>query len=314
MGFAPRKYKQAEGGKRVNSIYASEKIKQEIWPDFISHFKSDSTIASYRADIDEVMNIFQKDFLKLTKKDVEEYFSYLQNKVEDKKLQPITVSKKIKEAHSFADYILVNREKYAVRKTYKDEFAPYLKLIARQEVFVNSVPIEHIDKLYQTAQEDKLAYAIIALLHRMGLSSTEIVELKMENLGIYDDGAYAFIERRKEYSFIPEDVLDIMNSYIEEREENEYLFCNRRGKQLNTMFISRLMKKYTLQAGIPSYSAENIRNTCGVTLFAYGATKQQVARQMGVTKIQIKRYQNLSYRENLLKEANSLVKLKITPP
>ena len=68
------------------------------------------------------------------------------------------------------------------------------------------------------------------------------------------------------------------------------------------MYISRLMKKYTLQAGIPSYSAENIRNTCAVTMFAYGATPKQLARQMGVTKIQIRRYQNLSYRENLLKE------------
>lgn len=298
----------------MNSIYASDKLKQEIWPDFIAHFKSHSTVASYRADIDEIMNLFQKDFLKLTKKDVENYYALLQSKVAEKKLQPVTVSKKIKEAHSFADYILQNKEKYSVKKTYRDEFAPYLKLLARQEPFVNSVPVGDIDKLFLAAQNDKMAYAIFALLHRTGLSSTEIINLKIENLGIYDDGAYAFIESRKEYCFIPEDVLEVLESYIEEREENEYLFSNRRGNQLNTMFISRLMKKYTLQAGIPAYSAENIRNTCAVTMFAYGATRKQVARQMGVTQIQIKRYQNLSYRENLLKEANSLVRLKITPP
>ena len=298
----------------MNSIYASEKLRQEIWPDFIAHFKSGSTVASYRTDIDEIMNLFQKDFLKLTKNDVQEYYTYLQNKVSEQKLQPITVSKKMKEAHSLADYILQNREKYSVKKTYKDEFAPYLKLVAKQEPFVNAVPVEHMDKLFLAAQNDKMAYAVLALLHRVGLSSTEIVNLKMDNMGIYDDGAYAFIESRKEYCFVPEDVLEIMQSYIEERADTEYLFSNRRGNQLNTMFISRLMKKYTLQAGIPSYSAENIRNTCGVTMFAYGATAKQVARQMGVTKIQIKRYQNLSYRENLLKEANSLVKLKITPP
>lgn len=298
----------------MNSIYVSEKISQEIWPDFIAHFKSDSTAASYRADIDEIMNLFQKDFLKLTKKDVQEYYEILQNKVTEKKLQPITVSKKIKEAHSFADYILQNKEKYNVKKTYKDEFAPYIKLVAKQEPFVNSVPIEHIDQLLRVAQYDKQAYAILALLHRVGLSSTEIVNLKMDNLGIYADGAYAFIESRKEYCFIPEDVLEIIQSHVEESEDTEFLFSNRSGKQLNIMYISRLMKKYTLQAGIPSYSAENIRNTCAVTMFAYGATPKQVARQMGITKIQIKRYQNLSYRDNLLKEASSLVKLKITPP
>ena len=63
---------------------------------------------------DEIMNLFQKDFLKLTKKDVQNYFEFLQNKVAEKKLQPITVSKKIKEAHSFADYILQNKEKYGI--------------------------------------------------------------------------------------------------------------------------------------------------------------------------------------------------------
>lgn len=298
----------------MNSIYASGKTKQEIWPDFVAHFKSSSTAASYRADIDEIMNLFQKDFLKLTRKDVQDYYVLLQNKVSEKKLQPITVSKKIKEAHSFADYILQNKEKYGVKKTYRDEFVPYLKLVAKQEPFVNSVPVEDIDKLFLAAKDDKMAYAVLALLHRTGLSSTEIVNLKIDHLGIYDDGAYAFIENRKEYCFVPEDVLIILYSYLEEKEKTEYLFTNRRGNPLNTMFISRLMKKYTLQAGIPSYSAENIRNTCAVTMFAYGATPKQVAKQMGVTQIQIKRYQNLSYRENLLKEANSLVRLKITPP
>lgn len=298
----------------MNSIYASDRLKQEIWPDFIAHFKSASTTASYQADIDEIMNLLQKDFTEINSKDVEEYYLYLQEKVSERKLQPATVAKKIKEAHSFAEYIMQNKERYQVNVSFQDEFAGYLKLVAKQEPFVNSVPVEDIDKLFQAAREDRLAYTIFALLHRVGLSSTEIVNLKMDQLGIYDDGAYVFIENRKEYAYVPEDVLEILHSYMEERKEQEYLFVNRRGNPLNIMFISRLMKKYTLQAGIPSYSAENIRNTCAVTMFAYGATPKQVARQMGVTQIQIKRYQNLSYRENLLKEANSLVRLKITPP
>lgn len=298
----------------MNSLYASDLIRQEIWPDFIAHFKSNSTAASYRTDIDEIMNMFQKDFLKLSKKDVEQYFEYLQGKVAENVLQPITVAKKIREAHSFADYIVQNREKYGISESYADAFAPYLKMIAKQEKFVNSIPVEHMDKLLQAAEKDRMAYCILTLLHRTGLSSTEIIHLKMENLGIYDDGVYAFIEGRKEYCFIPEDVYRILECYIDEREENDFLFYNQRGNQLNTMFISRLMKKYTLEAGIPAYSAENIRNTCAVTMFAYGAAPMQVARQMGITKTQIKRYQNLTYRANLIREANSLVKIKIAPP
>ncbi len=300
--------------QNLNSIYASEKIKQEIWPDFVAHFKSSSTAASYKADLDEVMNILEKDFLKLTKKDVEVYFADLQRKVEEKKLQPITVSKKIKEAHSFATYILENKEKYKIRKSYKDEFEPYLKVVAKQEKFVNSVPIEDVDRLFQAAKEDEMAYCILALMHRAGLSSTEIIQLKMDNLGVYDNGVYAFVEGRKEYCYIPEDVAQILESYISTRSDKEFLFYNGRGNPLNTMYISRMMKKYTLQAGIPAYSAEHIRNTCAVTMFAYGATQKQVAGQLGITQIQVKRYKNLSYKENLMREANALVKLKLTPP
>ena len=49
-------------------------------------------------------------------------------------------------------------------------------------------------------------------------------------------------------------------------------------------------------------------------MFAYGAAPEQVARQMGITRMQIHRYRNLSYRENLAREANHLVKLKVEPP
>ena len=56
------------------------------------------------------------------------------------------------------------------------------------------------------------------------------------------------------------------------------------------------------------------QNTCAVTMFAYEASPEQVARQMGVTQIQIKRYKNLSYRDNLVRAANELVKVRVEPP
>ena len=80
------------------------------------------------------------------------------------------------------------------------------------------------------------------------------------------------------------------------------------------MYISRLMKKYAKKAGIPCYSAESIRNTCGVTMFSYGADSRQVAKQMGITKVQIKRYDNVIYRDSIQKAANNLVKVKVEPP
>ena len=298
----------------MKSIYASTKISQEIWPDFIVHFKSSSTFASYRTDIVEIMEYFKKDFLEINKQDVEEYFHILQNKVKQEQIMPGTMAKKIRELHSFAEYISENRNKYGIRSEWKDEYYPYLKWVAGQEKYAKSVPVEDIDKLLKATEEDLMAYSIIVLLYRAGLSSTEIIELRAEDISIYENGIYVTIKNRKELCYLPEDAFAVLKLYMEKRENHFYLFYNQRKNQLNTMYISRMMRKYTKKAGIFSYSAENIRNTCGFNLFAYGASEKQVAMQLGVTDIQIKRYHNIAYRENIQREANSLVKVKVELP
>lgn len=49
-------------------------------------------------------------------------------------------------------------------------------------------------------------------------------------------------------------------------------------------------------------------------MFSYGADSRQVAKQMGITKVQIKRYDNVIYRDSIQKAANNLVKVKVEPP
>lgn len=298
----------------MNSVYASEKLCKRIWPDFTAHFKSETTSGSYRADTDELMDYIKKDFLEICEGDVKDYFEWLTGQMESGRIRPVTAAKKLRELHSLAAYVCENREQYQIPAAFQDYFYPYLKQTVNQERYVNSIPAEHMDRLLQAAQEDLMAYCILTLLYRTGLTSTEIIRLRPEDFAAYDNGVYVKTERRKEACFIPEDVFIVVEKYLAERGDNPWMFYNRRGNQLNLMYISRMMKKYTLKAGIPSYSAEYIRNTCGVTMFAYGAAPEQVARQMGITRMQIHRYRNLSYRENLAREANHLVKLKVEPP
>ena len=110
------------------------------------------------------------------------------------------------------------------------------------------------------------------------------------------------------------DVWEILKEYMDQREEHPSLFYNRSGRRLNTMYISRMMKKYCRLAGIPAYSAEAVRNSCAFNLFAYGASSGQTAAQMGTTQQQIRRYKGAGYRDNLRKQANALVKVRIEKP
>lgn len=161
--------------------------------------------------------------------------------------------------------------------------------------------------------EGKLSYVELYKCRNF-LKVAKRAGLKLYDIAAYDNGVYAELASRKEPCFIPEDVFVILGQYIAQRQEHDHLFYNSRGNKLNTMYISRLMKKYTELAGVPNYSAEALRNTCAVTMFAYEASPEQAARQMGVTQIQIKRYKNLSYRDNLVRAANELVKVRVEPP
>lgn len=298
----------------MKSIYASTLISQVIWQDFIAHFKSETTKGSYESDINEIMEYMKMDFLDIRETEVKEYFDVLTKRVEQGKLSAGTMAKKFRELHSYAEYICENREKYKVDENYLDAYYPYLRLVAKQEAYVRSVPLEHLDRLFVAAEDDLMVYCILTLLYRVGLSSTEIIELTPEDFGVYDNGVYVQVAGRREACFISEDVAEILERYLKERAEQPYLFYNRRGNRLNTMYISRMLKKYTTLAEIPSYSAESIRNTCGATMFAYGADEGQTAEQMGVTKMQIKRYKGILYKRDLQKEASHLVKIKIMMP
>ena len=269
----------------MNSLYASDQLKQVIWPDFISHFRSEVSISSYRTDITEFMNYFQRDFTALNDAMAQEYYVWLEKKVKQGNIQPITMAKKYRELHSFADYIVKNRDNYDIPDNFQDYFFPYLKGVAKIEKLARSIPIEDIDKLFAAAQNDLMAYCILVLIYRVGLSSTEVTGLKLSDFAAYDNGVVVTIAGRDTDCFVPEDVYAILEKYIAVRDEHEYLFYNKRRNKLNTMYISRLMKTYTQLAEIDNYSAEALRNSCAVTMFAYSAKPEQVAAQMGVTQI-----------------------------
>lgn len=298
----------------MHSIYFSDEQMQAIWCDFTAHFKNSITIASYQSDLIELLEFLQKNFVQITASDVKKYFEYQEHRVEEQMIQPSTLSKKVREMNSLASYIYENKEYYDISENYENHFARYLKQVVKISNYANAIPTEHIDKLLNAAQEDNMAYCLLSFIYRMGLSSTEISELHAENLAAYDNGVYLSVPGRREACFVPEDVYEIVLNYLSRRQENKYLFCNSRGNKLNAMYISRLMKKYTSLAGIPAYSAEALRNSCIYTMFSYRATPEQIAKEMGVTDSQIRRYNNRNYIDTDSRTIRNLVKIKIELP
>lgn len=298
----------------MNQGQLTRQVVCEIWPAFEAHFRSDTTKASYWSDLCEFSEIIGKDILSVSKKDVEHYYEYMMKKVKDGKLQPASMKKKMMELHSFCAYLKENKEGFRVPDCFDDFFYTYLPHLEKQERYARSVSAEYVDKLLCASQNDRMVYTVLTLLYRIGLSSTEICSLKEDAPAIYDNGPYLYVEERNQALYLPDDVLKVLDRYMETRGENAFLFYNKRGKPLNTMYISRMMKKYADIAGIPSCSARDLRNTCACNLFSYHAGAEQVAAYMGVTCTHIQRYKNRVYQEEVTKAAGRLVKIKVEVP
>ena len=164
------------------------------------------------------------------------------------------------------------------------------------------------------SKENRMHFCMITLIFRVGLSSTELIELRPEDFGEYDNGTFVFVSERDEWCHVPDDAAAIVIDYLEHRKENTYLFYNTRGGKMNTMFVSRLMKNLCQKANVPEYSAQTIRGACASTMFSCGASPSQVAKRIGVTTNQIKRYKNLTYKKELLGNAGKLVKIRVELP
>ncbi len=298
----------------MRSMYASPHLSQDIWPDFIKKFRSESSAGSYQSDIDGFMDFIQCDFLEISAADVGKYYKEMKRRVAEGIIQGNTMAKKFNELHSFAGFIYDNRDQYNVPESFKDYFVEYLRLVEKQAKLAKTIPPEHMDCLLSAAEGDRMAYCILCLLQRVGMESTDIISLKAENIAAYDNGVYAFLDGRDRVFYIPDDVCRILDQYIQSVEIKEYLFVNSRGNPLNTMYISRMLKKYAEKAGIPSYSAESIRNSCAAMMFAYDVPAKSVAAQMGITQQHIKRYNNMYYKDKVLRSANDMVKVHIDPP
>lgn len=278
-------------------------VNPDIWNEFKSRFKSPATEASYKSDVMEFCRFMGKEFEKADSDDVKRYFDYIKKRVEDGKISPLTMTKKFRELHSLA------------QMCDKDYFYPYLKCMTGERNLARFVPINDMDALFAAAEDNLMVYTILTLMYRAGMSSTEIIALDGEDdFVLYEEGSYAVLSDRRDPCYIPQDAWDILLKYMNHREKKASLFYNSRGDRLNVMYISRMMKKYCMQAGIPQYSAEAVRNCCAFNLFSYGADQSQVANLMSRTQQQIHRYKGIGYRGGLRKKTSDLVRIKIEMP
>lgn len=283
----------------------------DLWDRYSCRFKNENSLNGYFGDINQFMEYVQKDFLDITQGDADKFHNFLLNEIRNKKIVVSTMEKKIKILHNFSDFII---KQHNLPVDFKDYFYVHAaKSFATKEL--KDVPtLDTIDRLLDAAKRHIMYYTIITLVQRVGLRSTQIIDLRMQDIVVDKNGAYLVVKDNIKY--IPEDAWKILEQYLAHRMDSdvEFVFYNRWDRKLNVEYLSNMMRKLCDIAGLPRVSMNDIKNTCGVLLFAYDAEPYQVAKQLGIGMRNIRRYNDIHYRDNMSKNIADLVNLKVIPP
>ena len=292
------------------SKYSSSYFSNNVWPSFASRLKNEASVRCYESAANEMMNLLGKDILDMDENDADKYYNYLSDEENKGRIKGITKAVKIRWMDSLFLFLYENKDVFGINTN--PYFKKYLGSLEKVSPVAKMVPLENIDKLFQAAKDDIMDYCILMMLFRAGFTTTEVSDMRPEDLAAYENGVYAMAGGYPR--LIPEDAAEVLETYFEKRRDSEYLFSNRRGERLSRMYYTRMLKKYTDIAGIESCTCRSIRNTCGALMFSYDVNKKAVAKQLGITTKHIRRYDNKYYKDKELLEVSNLVKIKVSQP
>jgi site-specific recombinase XerD len=250
------------------------------------------TIANYLADL--------RVFLRWGKAEIGQKFSLTQVSQDHIRLYRYYLAQELNRTAS-----TVNRRLMALRKFFA---------LARQLGFVPQDPTtgvslvqedgqapsrplapDEVEKLLAAAQNGSRAglvrrdVAIMQLLLHTGLRVTEIVELQRDDVVFADPGAYVVCRNHSGNSKIrslplPGKVYKALTEYLEVRPQmaaTDHFFLCQDGRPLSQRTVQRIIGDCAREVGLKDVSAQSLRRTFALQLFAETSDLELVSERLG---------------------------------
>lgn len=284
------------------------------WREALSEYKSylklekslsDNTLEAYLRDIRKLENFSDKNPIEINKSEVEEFI--YQFAKEDFAVR--SQARLISSLKSFFGYLQLEEW----RNDNPSELLESPKLGMK---LPDTLSEEEIDKLITsidlTLPEGERNKAIIEMLYGCGLRVTELTELKLSDL-FFEENFIRVTGKGNKQRLIP--ISDYTIKYINiykdqvrnhqtiQKGYEDYLFLNRRGKNLTRVMIFTMIKKLAEKAGIhKTISPHTFRHSFATHLLKNGADLRSIQMMLGhesITTTEI--YTHLD--DNFIREA-----------
>ena len=246
---------------------------------------SENTISSYKRDLNKINSYLKKDFIKLTKADIQKYIQNL-----SKNESSNTISRTISSLKSFYKFLEIN--KYTNTNPLTTIISPKT---ARKLPKVLSE--EEVNKLLDINLNNDFDYrnkAMLELMYSSGLRVSELINLTVNDVDLKNSLVRIFGKGSKERIVPLNDyATEALNNYILyhrpklfKQKENNYLFLNNHGNQMTRQGFFKTLKKITKEKGIKSeLSPHTLRHSFATHLLKYGANLRSIQELLGHSDI-----------------------------
>lgn len=222
-----------------------------------------------------ICNFTQKDFLDLTKSDVD---SYVLNEINVKKLKQRTVSTRIYRCITLARHIDRVIPDYGMADVFTSIRMPIVTLDeATEKIREKLVTRRDFDRLLSAAEScrDEMAVLIFSLAYLSALYASEVCGLRSDQVFIQGDGTVGLYLYNESYHSERSVALDAglgsrLLEYMEKpkRKASPFVFLNKYGNPLTLRNLSSLFRKYCRECGLGEEIAfRDLRTSCVVGMF-----------------------------------------------
>ncbi len=250
----------------------------------LEKFLSENTIAAYTRDVEKLARETEKEPEEIVYDDLE-HFIYKLNSVY---VSPGSQARIISGIKAFYNYLLIEED-------LEKNPAHLLEAPKISRKLPEVLSVEEIDLLIAqidlSKEEGHRNKAIIETLYSCGLRVSELINLKLSNLH-FDDGFIVVEGKGSKQRLVPigKRAVQEINFYKQQyrnhldiqKDFEDFLFLNRRGKSLSRIMIFNIVKQLAVAAEIKkNISPHTFRHSFATHLVEGGADLRAVQEMLG---------------------------------
>jgi integrase/recombinase XerD len=262
-----------------------------------------NTKLSYKTDLEQFVDFIEakgiRDIKNVTYEIILEFIFHLRRIG----VKPRSLARKITSIRMFFKYLVIDRiiEKNPALLLETPKLDKNLPKYLTVDEFDNLISAINLSK-----PEEYRNKAIIELIYSAGLRVSELINLKLSDINL-SEGFIKISGKGEKERIVPigRQAINLLREYIEkarlhfDKKNIDYLFLNFRGEKLTRVSIWKIIKFYSIKAGIKKdISPHTLRHTFATHLLNNGSDLRTVQELLGHSSISTTQiYTHLNYEK-----------------